>query len=379
MEHSESPTKDSAAPSKRQKVFGDFEPGNAPPETGGSDHTHIVTHTPVPEAGSPHQAHVSEDIISPDATVIRTPSSSRENAVEASPSHTPLPRRWMRTRLPAKSAVTCMLTTNQFYKRTRRKSKGKGKAKQHPSEQVISGDEAASTSSSRAPGRAHNDTSHTISNSLKERVAHLTPFTVNSAASPLAVSHAFLTRAYGVSGMTMLVKIAPEKNVPRRAQRPMIFPRSDNNPSLPTSPVWVKVTPAKENVWRYLGDYELKRSASPLTAAEARQFPTETVKAWAKTLGARKHDAYAEIRMRIWLRKNNEAVTENAVQRQMGLLKDKNSKIELSQSEIYNALCSGDEKLHVLTLHCIGYEHKFMADVEEKWRSFVPRAKGSRT
>ncbi|KAA1472412.1 hypothetical protein DENSPDRAFT_838672 [Dentipellis sp. KUC8613] len=421
-EHAELPFKDSATPSKRQKLFDEFQHRNAPAEAGGSENPQVNAHTPVP-ADSPGRVHISEDIMSPsNAPVDHPPSPSRPSAAGASPSplHSPPPRRWMRTRLPPKISMADYTPVSQSKQpdsdfevlssvseldddeepQPRRKRKGKEKAKQRPSEQASSGDEAAVASSSqRAPRKTINVTNHIVSTSLKERVANFTPFAVNPPASPtLAVSRTFLTKVYGVSGMTMLVKIAPEKNVPRGEQRPMIFPRSDNNPNLPTSPgepgtmlcnrsdvlacgpvaLWVKAMGAKENVWRYMGDYELKKSVSPLTAAEARQFPTETVKAWAKTLGARKHDAYAEIRVRIWLRKNDEAITDNAVRRQMGLLKDKNSKIELSQSEIYNALCAGEEMLHVLTLRCVGYDHKFMADVEENWHRFVPKAKGSR-
>ncbi|TFY80801.1 hypothetical protein EWM64_g3210 [Hericium alpestre] len=127
--------------------------------------------------------------------------------------------------------------------------------------------------------------------SLNARVASLGSFSGDLPSSSVDVSRAFLTAVYGIPGMPMLVKIAPGKNAPAGSPRHMILPRSDNNPGLPVRAgapgtmlcnrsdvlengplaLWVKVR-AKENLWRYMGDYELRRAERPLSASEAQQF-----------------------------------------------------------------------------------------------------------
>ncbi|TFY66223.1 hypothetical protein EVG20_g4869 [Dentipellis fragilis] len=175
--------------------------------------------------------------------------------------------------------------------------------------------------------------------------------------------------------------------------RPIILPRPEFSPDLPSSPgapgtiltnrsdifdfgpisLWVKTAP-EEGLWKYFGNYRFARSVQPLTADETGQFDELTRNAWARLLSNKKYDYHAELRVRIWLRKVGMRVTEKLVAVQMDLLRANESLIELNESDIAEALCSWKETLHVVTMRCVGYDHDFLTDVETRWKKWQATA-----
>ncbi|KAA1476970.1 hypothetical protein DENSPDRAFT_844103 [Dentipellis sp. KUC8613] len=222
---------------------------------------------------------------------------------------------------------------------------------------------------------------------LQQRVSGVTTFDVQlpNKASPIGVSRAFLMATYGVRG-SMFVKIKPEKNTPRGRVRPMILPRPEFSPGLPSSPgapgtilsnradifncvpvsLWVKTAP-EDGLWKYFGNYIFARSVQPVTADEACQLDAPTMNAWTQLLSKKKWDCYAELRVRIWLRKIGLGATDKLVARHTDLIRTGESPVDLAESDISEAFHSWEETLHVVTMRCVGYDYDFLTDVETRW------------
>ncbi|TFY63941.1 hypothetical protein EVG20_g6119 [Dentipellis fragilis] len=231
---------------------------------------------------------------------------------------------------------------------------------------------------------------------IRRRLACMEPFVVrlSSVASPLGVSRKFLKDVYGI-GDSMFGEIKSETTTRRTAIRHFIFPKPELSQGLPLNPgapgimltnlpdilrcgpisLWMKT---KGGLWKYFGYYTFSRSPIPLMADEARALDEWTRKAWVNLLTRNEYDSHAELRMRIWFRKIGAEVSKDAIAQQLDLLQKGRSPMNLSKSDISDALQSWQETLHVVMMHCVGYEYNYLADVEDRWREWYPQATASR-
>ncbi|KAA1476936.1 hypothetical protein DENSPDRAFT_562463 [Dentipellis sp. KUC8613] len=227
---------------------------------------------------------------------------------------------------------------------------------------------------------------------LRQRIATIPNFTVrlSRAASPIAVSRTFLKNVYGIGG-SMFGEIKSQTSDVGSAIRYFILPNPEFSPGLPLKPgapgtmltnlpdilkcgpisLWMKTA---GGLWKYFGYYTFSRSPNPLTADEARAFDKSTRRTWVKLLTRREYDSHAELRIRIWFRKIGAKVTRDAIARELVLLQKEQSAMELDETDICDALQSWKETLHVIVMHCSGYDYDYLEDVESRWREWQGQA-----
>ncbi|PBK74034.1 hypothetical protein ARMSODRAFT_568800 [Armillaria solidipes] len=157
----------------------------------------------------------------------------------------------------------------------------------------------------------------------------------------------------------------------------------------------------KQTRWEYMGKYESVVSGR----IEAEQFAgqSEEVKTqWGKLLlSSKKADVYVAMRARIALRKHGLRIDNDSVDREMEAItktmrkrsvykemtKDEKREamneikarepLAITAEEIIDAFCNGDEHIKILRMECIGYDHAFVKDMQEKLPHWKPKSEAT--
>ncbi|KAK0195878.1 hypothetical protein F5146DRAFT_308783 [Armillaria mellea] len=154
----------------------------------------------------------------------------------------------------------------------------------------------------------------------------------------------------------------------------------------------------KQIRWEYMGKYESVVSGR----IEAEQFAghsEEMRSQWGKLLlSSKKADVYVAMRARIALRKHGLRIDNDSVDREMEVItkkmrkrlvykmmtKDEKRKamneikarepLAITAGEIVDAFCNGDEHIKILRMECVGYDHAFVKDMQEKLPHWKPKS-----
>ncbi|KAK0459151.1 uncharacterized protein EV420DRAFT_305628 [Desarmillaria tabescens] len=157
----------------------------------------------------------------------------------------------------------------------------------------------------------------------------------------------------------------------------------------------------KQTRWEYMGKYESVVSGR----IEAEEFAgqSEEVKTqWGKLLlSSKKADAYVAMRARIALKKHGLRIDDDSVDREMEAITKKMRKrpvykemtkdekrqlmkeikarkpLAITAEEIVDAFCSGDEHIKILRMECVGYDHVFVKDMQEKLPHWNPKSEAT--
>ncbi|PIL29267.1 hypothetical protein GSI_09317 [Ganoderma sinense ZZ0214-1] len=161
--------------------------------------------------------------------------------------------------------------------------------------------------------------------------------------------------------------------------RNFLFPTLKQNPRLPASPglpgllfranveaewrgdvqtVFVGVRGAE---YRYVGEYRLTRG-EPLGVEEYRALGAPMRRKWAN--GVVKKSKFKDIRVRI--RARREHGREATVEEVAVAVADKDDKCEVSEENVMQAYQSGQERLLVWRMQCVGFDEAFLADLVRK-------------
>ncbi|KAJ7636652.1 hypothetical protein FB45DRAFT_1024750 [Roridomyces roridus] len=200
--------------------------------------------------------------------------------------------------------------------------------------------------------------------------------------SDLYVSRKFLSSHYGGNPMYFVVDFSLE-----RKGRKAVFPEVYLNPLLPDQPgapgliyasreeiidgtpwaVFCKKQSGKvPAVWRYMGDYVNERCGEP-TPEEVRAQDDTITEKWAEHIYKTKMwDVYVEMRARIALRKAGRDIPKSAVDQEMKKIR-KGGGLPVTMKDIIKALERGDEKIGIVRMKCVSYDHEFAAELAEKW------------
>ncbi|KAK0241272.1 hypothetical protein EDD85DRAFT_818263 [Armillaria nabsnona] len=154
----------------------------------------------------------------------------------------------------------------------------------------------------------------------------------------------------------------------------------------------------KQIRWEYMGKYESVVSGR----IEAEQFAgqSEEVKTqWGKS--SKKADVYVAMRARIALRKHGLRIDNVSVDREMEVITKKMRKrsvykeitkdekrevmneikarapLAITAEEIVDAFCNGDEHIKILRMECVGYDHAFVKDMQEKLPHWKPKSEAT--
>ncbi|KAA1476967.1 hypothetical protein DENSPDRAFT_854036 [Dentipellis sp. KUC8613] len=207
---------------------------------------------------------------------------------------------------------------------------------------------------------------------LYHRIANIPFFSVQmpNDFSPASIPRPFIMDKYGVNG-DVFVRVHSQLNVPPGSTRYMLLPPYNCSPCLPYRPgapgvmltndadilgrgpvsLWIKQSAGK-NSWRYFGNYELSRSKTPLTAAEARGL--DEIHALIFQISPLRRPG----RGQECYQPSNGTATQNF---------DQKSPVNLKPDDILEALQSWEETLNVVTMRCVGYDYDFLKDIEARW------------
>ncbi|KAJ7258417.1 hypothetical protein B0H12DRAFT_1109857 [Mycena haematopus] len=216
------------------------------------------------------------------------------------------------------------------------------------------------------------------------------------------VSRKFLLNEFGVLNQTFLGYFkSTDADDGRR--RGAIFPQPFLNPFLPRAPgepglifasrfeivgdhdgmPWAlfckpSVKGKPKVVWRYMGDYR-NRHCGDLTAEQFKRQEVEVQQQWGKLiLKSKKVPTYVAMRARIALRKANidfvrgdatEALEIAEITRRGG----KGKPHPVSADDIVRAFGRGEERIGIIKLECVSYNHGLVEDMERR-EAGLPRA-----
>ncbi|KAF8900590.1 hypothetical protein CPB85DRAFT_158179 [Mucidula mucida] len=129
--------------------------------------------------------------------------------------------------------------------------------------------------------------------------------------------------------------------------------------------------------WEYCGNYEAQKMGH-LAVEHFRLYPeTSKVKWGDKISTSRSKDLrlYLDMRVRIALRKRGEEITPDRVEREaQALIKHKDGEgMNISGEDVIEALCAGDEKIDVVLLRCVGYDHDFVHNLKRDVAAYIER------
>ncbi|KAK0486276.1 hypothetical protein IW261DRAFT_1454689 [Armillaria novae-zelandiae] len=136
----------------------------------------------------------------------------------------------------------------------------------------------------------------------------------------------------------------------------------------------------KQARWEYMGIYESVVSGR----IEAEQFSGQsegTKMQWGKLLlSSKKADVYVAMRARIALRKhglrvdNDSDMTKDEKRKVMNEIKAREP-LAITAEEIVDAFRNDDEHIKILRWECVGYDHAFVKDMQEKLPHWKPKSK----
>nr|VWO99479.1 Cytochrome P450 monooxygenase BOT1 (EC (Botrydial biosynthesis cluster protein 1) (Calcineurin-dependent protein 5) [Ganoderma boninense] len=161
--------------------------------------------------------------------------------------------------------------------------------------------------------------------------------------------------------------------------RNFLFPTLKQNPRLPSAPglpgllfranveaewrgdvqtVFVGVRGAE---YRYVGEYRLMRGER-LGVEEYRALAAPMRRKWAN--GIAKKSKFKDIRVRIRTRREHDR--EATAEEIAVAVADKDDKCEVSEEDVLQAYQSGQERLLVWRMQCVGFDEAFLADLVSK-------------
>ncbi|KAK0212402.1 hypothetical protein DFS33DRAFT_1390311 [Desarmillaria ectypa] len=144
----------------------------------------------------------------------------------------------------------------------------------------------------------------------------------------------------------------------------------------------------KQTHWEYMGRYESVVSG----CIEAEQFARQSEE---------KADVHVAMRARIALRKYGLGIDDDSVYKEMEAITKKMRKrsrykimtkdekrevmneikarepLAVTAEEIVDAFCSGDEHIKILRMECVGYDHEFVKDMQEKLPHWKPKSEAT--
>ncbi|KAG6915528.1 hypothetical protein DXG01_011025 [Tephrocybe rancida] len=200
-----------------------------------------------------------------------------------------------------------------------------------------------------------------------EYLQDASPLTIHPPPSSITFSRQFLSDIHGGSVQQFLA-------ISRNKSRLFIFPTSDVNPWMPTSPgapglllssrkgmlnrrctllSRVQKSPAE---WMYFGEYDCT-VVGKMTAEEFKQ-QRQTVKTqWGKKLlKAKKWPEYVDMRARMLSRKSSQSNV-------------------LSIEDVITSLEAGEEQIDVVRMNCVLYDHEFAQSLSSALKAWTPKEK----
>ncbi|KAJ7093410.1 hypothetical protein B0H15DRAFT_157850 [Mycena belliarum] len=214
----------------------------------------------------------------------------------------------------------------------------------------------------------------------------------------LRVPRKFLRLEYGGCDQQFLQHFTPPDGATRG--RSLVFPQADLNPFLPAHPgaaglifasrreitkdppwaLFCKDHSCRTAVWQYMGDYE-NDVAGQLTAAQFRSQRPEVKQQWGRHIAKSKHwPVYVGMRARIALRKAGLPLEPEREAREIAKIKAKSGKgMPLEPETVVDALSAGDERIDIIRMRCVSYDHTFAADMARRLEvRKTPKAVGRR-
>ncbi|KAK0226393.1 hypothetical protein IW262DRAFT_1457623 [Armillaria fumosa] len=208
------------------------------------------------------------------------------------------------------------------------------------------------------------------------------------------VPRVFVADTYGGSAYQFLQTLK-DRNIK------CVWPKKGLNPLVvdaPGAPGLIERQVDKQTRWEYMGKYESVVSGR----IEAEQFAgqSEEVKIqWGKLLlSSKKAGMYVVMRARVAPRKHGLRVDNDSVDREMEAITKKMTKrsiykeitkdekrrmmnetkarqpLAITAEEIVDAFCNGDEHIKILRMECVGYDHAFVKDMQEKLPHWKPKS-----
>ncbi|KAF8177599.1 hypothetical protein BJ912DRAFT_908633 [Pholiota molesta] len=228
--------------------------------------------------------------------------------------------------------------------------------------------------------------------SMEALAIHPSPFN-------LEVDRSFLQVSYG-GGIDrhFLTYIPAERNPSGKFRRRVVFPTLGINPSMPSRPGAPGLIFASRHhmlprvfctlfcknskhgsKWRYLGEYDGEWVGS-MSAEIFRLQSPKFQQLWAlQILKKREFDGYLVMRARIALRlasvipmsdKNEELRT---IGEEVNLIKNDRGRF-LSIDDIIAAFADGDEKIDIIRVVCVQYDHVFADDMKTRFLKLVQQS-----
>ncbi|KAJ3832753.1 hypothetical protein F5878DRAFT_634335 [Lentinula raphanica] len=205
------------------------------------------------------------------------------------------------------------------------------------------------------------------------------------------VARLLLGQKYKVSTGSFLAIIKPDLNPSSTPDNPharsIIFPFYEENPDLPTRPgepgimltkrtdilasmpVTVFINHAgrgkSPSVWLYTGEYTLKKIAE-MTGDQFSRQPLKTQERWGSSILTLKQDnVWASMRARIYLRKQNLPLTNENVAEEQARIQARDARPgPLDVQDVIDAFVRGEERLDILRMECVAYDHVFVDDLK---------------
>ncbi|KAJ3772835.1 hypothetical protein FB446DRAFT_735282 [Lentinula raphanica] len=205
------------------------------------------------------------------------------------------------------------------------------------------------------------------------------------------VARLLLGQKYKVSTGSFLAIIKPDLNPSSTPDNPharsIIFPFYEENPDLPTRPgepgimltkrtdilasmpVTVFINHAgrgkSPSVWLYTGEYTLKKIAE-MTGDQFSRQPLKTQERWGNSILTLKQDnVWASMRARIYLRKQNLPLTNENVAEEQARIQARDARPgPLDVQDVIDAFVRGEERLDILRMECVAYDHVFVDDLK---------------
>ncbi|KAF9481102.1 hypothetical protein BDN70DRAFT_992137 [Pholiota conissans] len=207
----------------------------------------------------------------------------------------------------------------------------------------------------------------------------------------LEVPRKFLRITYGGSDQHFLQYIQADRNPSGPYLRRVVYPMLDLNPSMPSlpgepglvfasrhellsNPPWTLFCKRVKDkaIWSYLGEYECTLVGS-MTANDFQAQSSVVQREWARRLLKQKSiEVYVSMRARIALRfssmipASNKDEEDRLVKREVEAIKANKGR-RISEQNIIDAFCRGDEGIDIILMTCVKYDHVFADDIQTQF------------
>ncbi|KAJ6471589.1 hypothetical protein C8R47DRAFT_1147324 [Mycena vitilis] len=214
-------------------------------------------------------------------------------------------------------------------------------------------------------------------------MADVQPFEIKPPPSESTFPRLWLVKHFGFRLVDLMFPLRQVPTLPvQYAERDVLCGTPDINPHIPTRPgdpglmcsvrqgmvngkpwsVFIPITVTGKKRWQYLGQYAFELVGS-MTPAQFRNQMDTFQSNWAeKLLRTVKFDEYVQMRARIGLREWGRATTEESVATEMARVKLKKGLV-LTKAQVIEALNRGEEKISVVRMKCVAYDHHFVQDI----------------